>query len=175
MSFIDYMNLYLHDLDYLSPAMSNSTPSRECSPMASDRLDPNDPTAASHNSLLLKLPNDLFSCVLDYLDRDAAWSLKRLCKGMLNSVTVNQLLYRYPIQLNDVRDIRLTDWKYRSVGIIRWMAFQDSINDTNRRYVHKLAMSHWASIEDFRWIEENLPCLTALDISSIKGKCFGTK
>jgi hypothetical protein len=166
---IDYMNLFSYDSDYLSPTMPAFTPSREGSPsMASDRLDPNDPQAAGHNSLLLKLPNDLFSCVLDYLDRDAAWSLKRLCKGMSNSVTVNQLLYRYPIQLNDVRDIRLTDWKYRSVGMIRWESFMESIVDANRRYVHKLAMSHWASIDDFKWMEENLPCLTALDISAIK-------
>lgn len=29
-------------------------------------------------------------------------------------------------------------------------------------------MSHWASIADFVWIEENLPALTSLDISAIK-------
>jgi hypothetical protein len=170
MSYIDYMNLFSYDdFDYLSPDLPIFTPSREGSPsMASDRLDPTDPTAASDNSLLLKLPDDIFKCVMDYLDRDAAWSLKRLCRGMSNSVTVNSLLYKYPIKLNDVRDIRLGDWKYRSVGMIRWMSFMESINDTNRRYVHKLAMSHWASIDDLKWVQDNLPCLTGLDISSIK-------
>ena len=69
-------------------------------------------TANLHNPLL-KLPDDIFKCIMDYLDRDAAWALKRLCKGMANSETVKQLLYKYPIQLTDVRDIRLGDWKYR--------------------------------------------------------------
>lgn len=117
---------------------------------------------------LLRLPDDIFRCVADYLDRDAAWSLKRLCKGMSSSNTVNQLLYNYPIQLNDVRDLRLGDWKYRATGITRWESFKESINDSNRNHVHKLAMSHWASIEDFQWIQENLPSLTSLDISAIK-------
>ncbi|KAI4654482.1 uncharacterized protein J4E78_007528 [Alternaria triticimaculans] len=164
------MNLFsLHDLDYLSPDMPDFTSSRDCSPVASDALNqPKSKAAASQSSMLLKLPDDIFKCVMDYLDRDAAWSLKRLCKGMASSVTVNQLLYKYPIQLNDVRDIRLGDWKYRGLGNIRWISFQESITDENRRHVHKLAMSHWASIDDFKWIEENLPCLTSLDISAIK-------
>ena len=52
--------------------------------------------------------------------------------------------------------------------MMRWLSFKESINDSNRKYVHKLAMSHWASIDDFRWIEDNLPSLAALDISAIK-------
>ena len=166
------MNLFtLHDfeIDLLSPEMPDFTSSREASPTALDALNQSNPKAAARqNSLLLKLPQDIFKCVMDYLDRDAAWSLKRLCKGMANNVTVNQLLYKYPIQLHDVRDIRLGDWRYRSVGILRWASFMESINDGNRRHVHKLAMSHWASIADFKWIEENLPCLTSLDMSAIK-------
>lgn len=152
-----------------SPSMHGSEDSRECSPMAFDPLNLHKPKAvASQTSPLLKLPDDIFKCVMDYLDRDAAWSLKRLCKGMASSETVNQLLYKYPIQLIDVRDIRLGDWKYRSVGLVRWLNFKESINDSNRAYVHKLAMSHWASIDDFRWIQDNLPALTSLDISPIK-------
>ncbi|KAF2645292.1 hypothetical protein P280DRAFT_465150 [Massarina eburnea CBS 473.64] len=120
------------------------------------------------NSLLLQLPNDIFRCVMDYLDRDAAWALKRLCRGMANSEVVDELLYRYPIQLNDVRDLRLADWKNRTMGMARWHSFKESINDKNRRYVQKLAMSHWCSIADFQWIEANLPSLTSLDISAIK-------
>ncbi|KAF1846767.1 uncharacterized protein K460DRAFT_356398 [Cucurbitaria berberidis CBS 394.84] len=54
------------------------------------------------------------------------------------------------------------------MGLSRWQSFQESINDSNRKYVHKLAMSHWASIDDFRWIQDNLPALTGLDISAIK-------
>lgn len=152
-----------------SPSMHDSEDSRECSPMAFDPLNLHKPkAAATQTSPLLKLPDDIFKCVMDYLDRDAAWSLKRLCKGMASSETVNQHLYRYPIQLNDVRDIRLGDWKYRSIGLIRWLSFKESINDSNRNYVHKLALSHWASIDDFRWVQDNLPSLTALDISAIK-------
>lgn len=137
--------------------------------MAFDPLNMPKPKATTNvNSPLLKLPDDIFKCVMDYLDGSAAWSLKRLCKGMANSTTVNQLLYKYPIQLSDVRDIRLGDWKYRSIGLIRWLSFKESINDSNRNHVQKLAMSHWASIDDFRWIQDNLPSLVSLDISAIK-------
>lgn len=119
-------------------------------------------------SPFLQLPNDLFKCVMDYLDRDSAWSLKRCCKGMSASKAIDELLYRFPLQLNDVKDIRLGDWEYRPTGRARWNCFKACINDKNRRYVQKLAMSHWCSIEDFRWLEENLPSLTSLDLSAIK-------
>ena len=148
----------------------DSESSDYCSPMAFDPLNRSKPkaTAANANTPLLKLPDDIFKCVMDYLDGSAAWSLKRLCKGMESSITVNQLLYRYPVQLSDVRDIRLGDWKYRRMGVTRWLSFKESITDANRNYVQKLALSHFASIDDFRWIEENLPSLTCLDISAIK-------
>lgn len=145
--------------------------SREHSPMLLDR-DPypihSNATKKEQTSPFLQLPNDLFKCVLDYLDRDSAWALKRSCKGMSASTVVNELLYRSPMQWNDVKDIRLGDWKYRGMGIARWQTFQDSINDSNRHHVHKLAMSHWSSIADFQWIEKSLPGLTSLDISAIK-------
>lgn len=67
-----------------------------------------------------------------------------------------------------MRDLRLGEWKYRASGQIRWQAFQENITDENRSYVQKLAVSHWASIDDFRWIEASLPALTSLDISPIK-------
>jgi hypothetical protein len=165
-------SLFLLDAEMApaSPSTPDSDSSRDCSPMAFDPLNMPKPkaTAANANIPLLKLPDDIFKCVMDYLDGTAAWSLKRLCKGMASSTTVNQLLYKYPIQLNDVRDLRLGDWKYRSAGAIRWNSFKDSITDANRNYVQKLAMSHWASIDDFRWIEKNLPALTSLDLSAIK-------
>ena len=119
-------------------------------------------------SPFLRLPVDIFKCVADYLDRDAAWSLKRSCRGLSRSKTVDQLLYRYPVQLNDVRDLRLADWKYKLMGEDKWNSFRSSINDSNRSYVQKLAMSHWCSIDDFKWIEEHLPSLTCLDVSAIK-------
>jgi hypothetical protein len=154
-----------------SPSMHDTDSSREGSPMDSvDPLNLPKPSKGASNTdrTLLKLPDDIFKCVMDYLDGSAAWALKRLCKGMAESTSVNQLLYKYPLTLNDVRDLRLHDWKYRSTGSIRWYNFQQSITDANRNYVQKLAMSHWASIDDFRWIEKNLPMLTALDISAIK-------
>ncbi|KAF1956043.1 hypothetical protein CC80DRAFT_414087 [Byssothecium circinans] len=125
-------------------------------------------TPKPQDSHLLQLPNDLFRCVMDYLDRDAAWALKRLCRGMASSVVVDELLYRYPIQLSDVRDIKLGDWKYRIMGQARWNCFKKSITEKNRRYVQRLALSHWCSIADFKWVEENLPSLTSLDVSAIK-------
>jgi hypothetical protein len=125
-------------------------------------------TAANADSPLLKLPDDVCKCGMDYLDGSGAWSLKQLCKGMASSETVNQSLYRYHLQLNDVHDMRLGDLKYRGIGLIRCDSFKASINDTNRNFVIKLALSHWSSIDDFRWMEENLPSLTCLDISAIK-------
>jgi hypothetical protein len=171
MSFAHSVSLFaLLDMAPASPSLQDSDSSRDSSPVAYDTLNMPKPkaTAANAESPLLKLPDDIFKCVMDYLDGSAAWGLKRLCKGMESSITVNQALYRYPIQLNDVRDLRLGDWKYRGVGIIRWLNFKESITDANRNYVHKIAMSHWASIDDFRWIEEHLPSLTCLDISAIK-------
>ncbi|KAF2258484.1 hypothetical protein CC78DRAFT_537713 [Lojkania enalia] len=119
-------------------------------------------------SPLLRLPVDIFKCITDYLDRDTAWALKRVCRGLSTSKVVDELLYRYPFQVEDVRDLRLADWKYRSMGLHRWINFQNSINDANRNYVQKLAMSHWCSIADFRWIEEKLPSLTSLDLTAIR-------
>lgn len=158
----------LIDMARASPGVEDSDSSRGCSPMAFDPLNLRKPKTTSQNSPLFKLPDDIFKCVLDYLDREEAWSLKRLCKGMSRSDSVNKLLYKYPIQLSDVRDLRLGDWKYRTSGQVRWQNFQQAINDENRSYVQKIALSHWASIDDFRWIETNLPALTSLDISAIK-------
>ncbi|PSN61836.1 hypothetical protein BS50DRAFT_603952 [Corynespora cassiicola Philippines] len=148
----------------LSPSVSaSSDSSRPASPALSDPS-----KRKQQDSAFLKLPVDIFKCVLDYLDRDEAWVLKRLCRGMSRSESVTELLYKYPIQVNDVRDIRIFDWEFRSMGRQRWTDFQDSINDSNRHYVQKLALSHWASTDDFKWIEENLPSLTSLDLSAIK-------
>ncbi|EAT83805.2 hypothetical protein HBI56_062660 [Parastagonospora nodorum] len=161
----------LLDMAPPSPTVHEDSESSDyCSPVAFEPLNRSKPkaTAANANTPLLKLPDDIFKCVMDYLDGSAAWSLKRLCKGMESSITVNQLLYKYPLQLSDVRDIRLGDWKYRRMGVTRWVSFKESITDANRNYVQKLAMSHFASIDDFRWIEEHLPSLTCLDISAIK-------
>lgn len=119
-------------------------------------------------SSFLKLPVDIFRCVVDYLDGDAAWALKRTCKGMSRSETLNALLYKYTIRDDQINELRKVDWDYRHAGEERWNAFQNSINDSNRHYVQKLAMSHWASIADFQWIEKNLPNLTSMDLSSIK-------
>ncbi|PVI02535.1 hypothetical protein DM02DRAFT_522857 [Periconia macrospinosa] len=146
--------------------LSSPPISREASPTSGAGRDPNVPKRQS--SPLLQLPNDIFKCVMDYLDRDAAWAMKRLCVGMANSKTVDELLYRYPLQWVDVKDIKLHDWKYRSSGQARWDCFRKCITDANRMHIQKLALSHWCSIGDFQWIEANLPNLTSLDISAIK-------
>lgn len=167
---VDQMSLFPRaQMTPLSPSMQDAGDSRECSPMALDRLNlMKHKAAANQQNPFLNLPDDVFKCVIDYLDRDAAWSLKLLCKGMASSVTIDRLLYRYPIHLREVRDIRLGDWKYKSNGSMRWEKLQSSITHMNRNFVHKLAMSHWASIDDFRWIEANLPALSSLNISAIK-------
>lgn len=157
----------LLDMAPPSPRAEGSDSSRGCSPRL-EPLKPGKPKTRVQRSALFKLPDDIFKCVLDYLHRDEAWSLKRLCKGMSQSESVSQLLYKYPIQLSDVCELRLGDWKYRTNGQTRWQSFQASITDANRAYVQKLAVSHWASIDDFRWIEANLPALTSLDLSAIK-------
>jgi len=152
-----------------SPSHSSPRDSREASPST---LYDNTATGKGSNdassSAFLRLPIDIFKCVTDYLDRNAAWSLKRVCSGMYRSEVVTELLYRYPIQHDDVRDLYLGDWKYKTMGRHRWLNFQVGINDSNRRYVQKLAMSHWCSIADFQWIQANLPNLISLDLTAIK-------
>lgn len=122
MSLISYHILLDQMLDMTpsSPSSVGSSDSREGSPTSLDSRT----RARPQTSPFLQLPNDIFKCVMDYLDRDAAWALKRLCRGMSSSKVVDELLYRYPIQLNDVRDIRLGDWKYRESGQRRWETFQ---------------------------------------------------
>ena len=95
-------------------------------------------------------------------------ALKRVSRGTSRSQFIDELLFRYPIQFNDVRDLRLGDWYHRSIGLQRWTNFRKSVNDSNRPYVHRLAMSHWCCLEDFKWIEENLPALTSLELTAIK-------
>ncbi|KAF2703207.1 hypothetical protein K504DRAFT_180555 [Pleomassaria siparia CBS 279.74] len=137
----------------------------------SRREDSSGDTAMSghvQRSAFLRLPVDIFKCITDYLDRNVAWSLKRTCKGMSQSEVIGELLYRYPIQVDNVKDLRLGDWSYKPMGRQRWLKFQASINDSNRRHVQKLAMSHWCSIADFEWMQDNLPALTGLDLTAIK-------
>lgn len=113
----------VRDMTPCSDSASCSNTSGEMSPIGIGRLNGVD-AAKAQACPFLQLPNDIFKCVLDYLDRDAAWSLKRLCKAMLTSSAVDELLYRYPIQLNEIKDIRLADWKYKYMGRTRWIKFQ---------------------------------------------------
>jgi hypothetical protein len=179
MSFIDHsfpMSLFdLSEADMLSQAAAYSPTSslngsRQGSPSKfyEDFMREEAKEKKPQDSRFLRLPVDIFKCVLDYLDRDAAWALKRTCQGMCSSKAVDELLYRYPIQLEEIRDLRMADWNYRRTGKQRWVNFQESVNDANRHYVQKLAVSHWASIADFQWMQDNLPALTSLDLTAIK-------
>jgi hypothetical protein len=67
-----------------------------------------------------------------------------------------------------VKDVRRLDWKYRLNGLHRWNNFKKAVNDSNRHYVQKIAMSHWCSIADFQWIQDNLPSLISLELAAIK-------
>ncbi|KAF2188085.1 hypothetical protein K469DRAFT_703536 [Zopfia rhizophila CBS 207.26] len=164
----------LQSMGSYSPSTVSSAISRDNSPTAHDedtvpdhaRQKAMDAAEKNQSAAFLRLPVDIFKCVTDYLDRDAAWYLKQSCRGLYKSKVVDELLYRHPLQLNDVRDIRLDDWKTRHH--CRWTKFQECINNTNRSYVQKLAISHWCSIADFQWIEANLPNLTSLDLTAIK-------
>ena len=140
-----------------------------CTPAALSALStPPSPSPSPQTSAFLRLPADVFSCVLDYLARDDAWSLLRVCRGMAASDALAQLLYHYPLQQHDVAGLYLRDWYYQPRGRQRWHAFQRSITDANRRHVHRLALSHWASLDDFAWIDANLPALVRLDLTAIK-------
>lgn len=55
------------------------------------------------------------------------------------------------------------EWKEKCQP--RWEAFKESINDSNRSQVRRLALSHWHTWEDMSWIEQNLPKLVELDVS----------
>ena len=92
-------------------------------------------SGVEQTSSFLKLPVDIFRCIVDYLDGDAAWALKRTCKGMYRSDSVNALHYKYPIRIDQINELRKVDWDYRQVGEERWENFLDSINDSNRHSV----------------------------------------
>ncbi|KAH7115958.1 hypothetical protein B0J11DRAFT_538833 [Dendryphion nanum] len=124
--------------------------------------------SSEQNSPFLKLPDDIFRCIVDYLDGNSAWAIKRLCSGMSRSKPIDALLYKYPIREEHVTDLKRVDWEYRHCGEERWNNFQQSINDSNRDSVQKLAMAHWHSIDDFVWVQDNLPKLTSLDLTPIK-------
>ncbi|KAF2492184.1 hypothetical protein BU16DRAFT_542096 [Lophium mytilinum] len=117
---------------------------------------------------ILSIPADIFRCIADYLERADALRLKLVCRGLSQSQVIDEVIYKYPIQFEDVREMRLNDWNYKSPGRERWEAFCASVNDGNRRFISKIAMCHFSSIDDFKWIAENLPNLTSLDISNIK-------
>lgn len=67
-----------------------------------------DDAEISH-AALLRLPVDIFKCIADYLDRDAGYCLKRVCRGLSQSEVINNLIYRQPFRFDDVRDIRRVD------------------------------------------------------------------
>lgn len=116
------------------------------------------------------LPQDVFQCVADFLTRKEAWALKRTCRGMSNSAIVNRILFDSPIEYEEIVDMRRGEWAYKRRGRARWMQFQHAIeaHPENAQYVHKLAFSHFSTIDDFKWAEKYLPSLTKLDLSDIK-------
>ncbi|KAF2816291.1 uncharacterized protein BDZ99DRAFT_433398 [Mytilinidion resinicola] len=128
------------------------------------------PQAPPNNATnpILSIPADIFRCVADYLERADALRLKLVCRGLSQSKLIDEVIFKYPIQFEDVREMRMKDWYYKSSGRERWEAFCASVNDGNRRFISKLAMGHFSTIDDFKWISDNLPNLTSLDISNIK-------
>jgi len=48
-----------------------------------------------------------------------------------------------------------------------WQKLMEVVNKKNRHTVRRLAISHWSTTEDIRWIEQNLPCLEELDVSDV--------
>lgn len=58
-------------------------------------------------------------------------------------------------------------WLNASSSRERWTRFKSIINDSNRQYVKRIAVSHWMTLEDLEWISEQLPALEALDLSDI--------
>ncbi|KAF2015484.1 hypothetical protein BU24DRAFT_491724 [Aaosphaeria arxii CBS 175.79] len=62
---------------------------------------------------------------------------------------------------------RRGEWSSYHNGSTRWKNFKTKINDTNRQYVRRIAVSHWMALEDLEWISTQLPALEALDLSDI--------
>lgn len=117
---------------------------------------------------LLDLSVELLQCIVDYLDRDGVCALKQTCKGLSRSQVIEEAMYRRPIRYHDLNDQRISDWGYGPDGRLRWENFKKSIHDGNRNYVKRMAMSHFSTLDDFRWVEANLPRLIGLDLSDVR-------
>ncbi|KAF2735944.1 hypothetical protein EJ04DRAFT_178378 [Polyplosphaeria fusca] len=61
-------------------------------------------------------------------------------------------------------------WHVYTPGRLRWEAFKASLGDNslNRKYVRRIAISHWMSLDDLRWVAKELPSLEALDLGNIR-------
>lgn len=69
-------------------------------------------------------------------------------------------------RFHDFEGLTRSEWKEKCLP--QWVAFQNSIDDSNRNRVRRLAMSHWHTWDDFQWIDKNLPKLTELDLSDLQ-------
>ncbi|KAF2758713.1 hypothetical protein EJ05DRAFT_476025 [Pseudovirgaria hyperparasitica] len=127
-----------------------------------------DPHQEQYKPALLGLPNDVFGIIVTDLDRSTLARLRRTCQGLYASSLLEQAVYRNPITIEDWDDSTLAQWEFSSAGRSRWEQFKDSVNDRNRNYVQSMAVSHWSSLDDFTWIEQNLPQVTTLDLSDVR-------
>ncbi|KAB2578847.1 hypothetical protein DBV05_g2620 [Lasiodiplodia theobromae] len=69
-------------------------------------------------------------------------------------------------RFHDFDGLTWHEWKEKCQP--QWVAFQDSVNDSNRNQIRRLAMSHWHTFKDYEWVEKNLPKLTELDLSDLQ-------
>ncbi|KAF2092897.1 hypothetical protein NA57DRAFT_81828 [Rhizodiscina lignyota] len=91
-----------------------------------------------------KLCAEELLCISSYLTKHEIFQLQKTAQGFANAQVLQVYQFLEPFSYEGIHGL--------SYGAV---------------YVRKLAMSHWNSLEDFIWIQDNLPFLEDLDLSDI--------
>ncbi|KAH7125494.1 hypothetical protein B0J11DRAFT_461844, partial [Dendryphion nanum] len=172
--------------------------SSNASPSSSSRLPTNTQISADdelEDVFGVPLPTNILSKIFGYIGREGTFAFQIACGdqciGSKPYIQENALVEPFTywdwagITQQDKEDSRRKrrvlwerqrgfrldsgPWLNASSGRERWIGFQSIIHDANRYYVKKIAISHWMTLDDLRWISDQLPALEALDLSDVHG------
>ncbi|KAI9755667.1 MAG: hypothetical protein M1815_004771 [Lichina confinis] len=133
-------------------------------------------------STLMSVPADIFAEIARRLPLADLRNLPSLSKVFSDNPHVFYALYREPFQADDFVEHYFigaeADAFHRNAdgARIRFRRFLRALaaNPDRGRYVQKIAMSHFSTVEDFAALERHCPNLRSLDLSNIAEKYYGT-
>lgn len=132
-------------------------------------------------STLVSLPADIFAEIARRLPLADLRNLPSLSKGFSHNPHVLYALYREPFQADDFVEHYFigaeADAFHRNAngGKIRFRRFLRALaaNPDRGRYVRKIAISHFSTLEEFAALERHCPNLRSLDLSNIAEEYYG--